>query len=306
MSGAESRRPEESPRTQGDPYAYPPAGVSGFLTTAAFLLMLFVLAPLAASGNGVLGLSAGLVVGFGLIGTITARRVPAPADQRIGLRSVPASAYGLVLLLAPIVFWLSELDNIAAEIVPRPEELSKEPDPAGSEADGGGISPRVLTLLEVALFAVFLRPVVEEFFFRGVVQQGAVAQLGARTGVIFQTLLYTVARSVTGAGSGYAMLSLMSQSLVEGMLLGGLRLGTGSILPGILLQGLINGIGLVSVGFAEQFPIEGFNLDGTHMSPWILAPSALVVLAGLHILRDEIATAPELPPAAPPDPPEDL
>ena len=66
--------PEPTPPTpSGDPYAFPPAGLSGFLTTAAFLLMLFVLAPLAASGNGVLGLSAGLVVGFGLIGRASCR-----------------------------------------------------------------------------------------------------------------------------------------------------------------------------------------------------------------------------------------
>ncbi len=291
--------PQGGPAPLGDPYAFPPAALSGFLTAAAFLVMVFVVAPLAAAGSGVLGLSAGTVLGFGLVGTLTARRVPAPADQRIGLRPPSKGALGIVLLLAPVVFWLSELDNVAAELVPRPEELTEEPDATGQAE--GGIDPKTLRLLEVGLFAVFLRPVVEEFFFRGVVQQGAVAQLGMRSGLIFQTVLYAAARSITGAGSGYAVLSLMSQSVVEGLLLGSLRLGTGSILPGILLQGLINGIGLLALGFAEQIPIEGLNLQEGHMSPWILVPALLPIGLGLRQLREKIATAPPLPPAAPPE-----
>lgn len=300
MNELDPNEPRPEPPPSGDPHAYPPAALSGFLTAAAFLVMIFVLAPLAASGSGVLGLSAGTVLGFGLVGTLTARRVPAPTDQRLGLRPMSTRALGIVLLLAPIVFWLSELDNVAAELSPRPEELTEEQPETGATNGGGLVDPKTLRLLEVALFAVFLRPVVEEFFFRGVVQQGAVAQLGMRSGLLFQTVLYATARSVTGAGSGYAVLSLMSQSVVEGLLLGSLRLGTGSILPGIVLQGLINGVGLLALGFAEEFPIEGLNLQEGHMSPWILLPALLPILLGLRHLRTDIATAPPLPPAPPP------
>ncbi len=285
------------PSFEPDPFAFPPPGLSGLLTLSGFLLLVMVLAPLATMGHGVLGMSLGLVVGFGLVGTWAAQRVPAPTERRIGLVGVSWSALGLVLWLAPLAFWLSELDNLAAELVPRP------PPVAVDEAPDDGDS--TLRLVEVALFAILLRPVVEEFFFRGVVQQGAVAALGMRGGVLLQTLLFTLVRSMTGAGSGYALLSLMSQALVEGLLLGRLRLATGSILPGILLQGIINAVGIGALAFAESLPIEGLNLQDGHMGAAWLIPSALSIAVGLRALETRLRSAEPLPPAAPPEPAED-
>jgi membrane protease YdiL (CAAX protease family) len=286
----------------GDPYAFPTASVSGLLTLLGFVLMLFVLAPLLTMGQDVLGLSAGMVIGFGLVGTLAARRIPAPADLRIGLRGFPPRLLGLVLLLAPIVFWLSELDNLAAELIGRPDPPEA---PGEAPAAGSGLSAQALRTIEIGLFAVLLRPVVEEFFFRGVIQQGAAAQLGTRSGILLSTVLFLTVRTVPAAGDPYAILSVTSQALVEGLLLGTLRHVSGSLLPGILLQGLVNGIGILAVAMAAQLPIEGFNLQEGHMSAAFLVPSGVCVALGILWLKRLAAEVVPLPPCPPPPDPED-
>jgi len=73
------------------------------LTLVGFVLMLFVLAPLIVAGHAVLGHSAGMVLGFGLVGSLAARRIPAPSDLRIGLRGIPLRLLGLVVLLVALM-----------------------------------------------------------------------------------------------------------------------------------------------------------------------------------------------------------
>lgn len=288
---------------KGDPHAFPTAAFSGVLTLVGFVLMLFVLAPLIVAGHAVLGHSAGMVLGFGLVGTLAARRIPAPSDLRIGLRGIPLRLLGLVLLLVPVVFWLSELDNLAADALGRPE-----PPEAANGADGEGalLSATALRSIEMGLFFVLLRPLIEEFFFRGVIQQGAIAQLGARSGILLSSLLFMTVRSIPAAGSPYAIAVLTSQALVEGLLLGSLRHVSGSLLPGILFQGLVNGFGLLALFFAAEVPIEGFNLQEGHMSVAFLLPSALSIGLGLAWMRRLAADVEPLPPCPPPPDPEDL
>ncbi len=283
-----------------DPFAFPPAHYGGLLTFAAVALMWFLFAV---TGAGILGLSVGLAVGLGLVGTLAARRVPDPVEQRIGLMKFQPGAIGLVLLFLPLVFWLSEVENIAADLFERPEipEADVDPEPGSS-----GFSSETLRLLEYGLFAVFLRPVVEEFFFRGVLQQGAVGQLGGRSGVILQALLFVIARGSAGIGSAYMLFWMMGQALIEGLLLGALRLGTGSILPGMLLQGLMNAVGLIAIAVVADVPIAGFNLrDEAHVSAAVLVPSAVSVALGLVLLRRRVAEREPLPPAEPPEFDED-
>ncbi|MAE95272.1 MAG: hypothetical protein CL910_11480 [Deltaproteobacteria bacterium] len=293
---------DERAKPGGDPYAFPTAGLSGVLTLVAFVLMLFVLAPLLTMGHAVLGHSAGMVVGFGLVGTLAARRVPAPAELRMGLRGFPVRLLGLLLLLVPVVFWLSELDNLAADALGRPEPPE---DAAGNGDQDAVLSVAALRTIEMGLFFVLLRPVIEEFFFRGVIQQGATAQLGARSGILLSTLLFMTVRSIPAAGSPYAIVVVTSQALVEGLLLGGLRHVSGSLLPGILLQGLVNGIGLLALLFAAEVPIAGFNLQEGHMSAVFLLPSALCVGVGLVWMRRLAADVEPLPPCPPPPDPDD-
>ena len=283
-----------------DPNAFPSPGTSTALTLAAFVLMLLVVAPLASAGHVVAGLAAGMVLGFGGVGSLAARRVPAPAELRIGLRGVPTRQVLIVLALVPLAVWLSELENVAAIWLERPEPAPQS-EPGIASPGEGLLSIRGLRTMEIALFVVLLRPVVEEFFFRGVVQQGAVATLGARGGLLASTLLFTLVRALTGSADEYTLFVLVFQSLLEGAVLGGLRLATGSLLPGILLQGLTNGVGLLAIHFAEDFPIQGFNTRDGHTDPTLLAASGLLIGWAVLTMRRLYAEAPPLPPAPEPE-----
>ncbi|MCP3984291.1 MAG: CPBP family intramembrane metalloprotease [bacterium] len=275
-----------------DLYAFPSPGIATALTLGAYVVMIFVAAPLAAAGHGVAGLAAGMVLGFGGVGSLAARRVPAPAELRLGLCGFQPRLLLLVLMLVPLTFWLSELENIVAIWLERPEPAS-----AVDSSSGGGSGLRTL---EIMLFAVLLRPVIEEFFFRGVIQQGAVAHLGARGGLVWSTVLFALARSLTGPTHEYAAIVIIAQSLFEGAALGGLRLATGSLLPGILLQGLMNGVGLVALSVADDFPIQGFTTFDGHTNPALLAGSLLLIGWAALKMRRLHAGAPPLPPAPEP------
>ncbi len=279
-AGDSAPRPTQE---RGAEPAFPSPGAGAALTGAAFLVMVLVMAPLLAAGQSVLGLALGLVIGFGGVGTLAARRVPAPVETRLGLRGVDTATLAIVLLLVPLAFWLSELDNLAAAVFPRPDRVA-EVAGAGAADETAPLSPAALRLVEVGLFAALLRPVVEEFFFRGVLQQGAVARLGRLNGVLHTTLLFTLVRTLPALGGSYAVASVASQALVEGGVLGLLRLRTGSLLPGILLEGAVNAVGLLALAWAEELPIPGLNIDEGHMSAAFLVPSAFSVALALALL----------------------
>jgi membrane protease YdiL (CAAX protease family) len=191
----------------------------------------------------------------------------------MGLRGFAPRLLLPVLLLLPFVLLASEIDNWIAWLFPAPE-------PATPEAPFAG-----LVALELVLFVVLLRPVLEEFFFRGVVQQGVVAALGARRGVLLCAVLFALLRASFGLGDAQRALTLAVQALCEGLLLGGLRLASGSILPGILLQMGTASVGLLALATKESFPIPGFNDGGTHTPLAWLLPAALSVTIGLSLLR---------------------
>ena len=281
------------------------------LTLGAWALMMFVFAVLAPSAGGTLGLALGCTLGFGAVGTLAARSVPAPADQRLGLRGFRPAWLGAVLLLLPAVVLVSEIDNRVAAALGRadattlrgesptdpapggvtfPEAADDDAGPAGEAppAPRAGPTPAdplgalgVLGTLEWVLFAALLRPVLEEFFFRGVVQQGMVGQLGAAPGLLVTALLFAAVRASLGLGSPTLMSSLGAQALAEGLLCGLLRLATGSILPSILLQAGMAGLGVLALVAAAALAIPGFNATGAHTPAAWLFPCALSVAAGV-------------------------
>ncbi|MCP5059417.1 MAG: CPBP family intramembrane metalloprotease [bacterium] len=261
-----------------DPEAFPSPAIATALTLAALMVMLLVVAPFFTAGHIVAGLAAGTVVGFGGVGSLAARRVPAPADQHLGLCGVPLKRLLIVLMLVPLVLWLSELENIVALWLERPEP-TPPPEPGSNGISEG------LRSLEIALFVVLLRPVVEEFFFRGVIQQGVVAHLGPGWGVLLSTLLFSLSRGLTGPTSEYGAVVVVLQMLVLGGVLGALRLATGSLLPGILLQGLMNSIEILALSVAEDFPIQGFTTLDSHTHPALLLPAALLIAWAIAKMR---------------------
>jgi membrane protease YdiL (CAAX protease family) len=244
------------------------------LTGLAWGAMVLVTVLATPSTGGTLGIALGTVLGLGGAGTLGARAIPAPAEQRIGLTGFPMRLLFPVLLLAPYVLLVSELDNWIAELFPPPDPESDTSFPLVG-----------LAAVEVVLFLVLLRPVLEEFFFRGVVQQGVVAVLGTRRGIVLTAVLFALVRASFGLGDTQRALTLAAQGFCEGLLLSGLRIATGSILPGVVLAMVTAGLGLLALSTKEAFVIPGFN-DGSAHTPlsWLL-PAALSVAAGLSWLR---------------------
>jgi membrane protease YdiL (CAAX protease family) len=242
------------------------------LTGLAWCVMVLVTVLATPATGGTLGLALGTALGLGGAGTLAARALPAPAERRIGLTGFAPGLLLPVLLLVPSVLLASEVDNWLQRFFPGAGPVEPEaPVPGG------------LAALELVLFAVLLRPVLEEFFFRGVLQQGLVAALGSGRGLVLVAVLFALVRASFGLGDAYRATTLGAQALVEGLLLGGLRLASGSILPGVALAMAMGAVGFAALAARERFPIPGFTGDGHTPLVWLL-PAALSVALALGLL----------------------
>ena len=259
-----------------------PLGALG-LTLGAWTVTLISAIALAPAGGGI-GMAVGLVLGFGGIATMAARGVPAPADVRLGLRRFDARILGWLALLLPLPLLLSELDNWVGVLLPVERDF-----PSGDEVG-------LLGIAESLLFLALLRPVVEEFFFRGVVQHGLVSHRGARAGVLLTAALYSLAHLGFYASDERAAASAALQGVVEGIVLGTLRIASGSILPGILLRTATSALGLFAVVGADALPIPGFNTGDPHTPALWLIPAAVSVALALRLIARAAAAAPNDPP----------
>lgn len=276
----------------------PGPGAALLLTLAAWSLVFFSGVVFAVAGLPGMGLALGHALGYGGLGSAVARAVPEPAALRLGLRGVGWRWLLPILALAPAALVLSELDNLVDLWIPRgalPEAADAPEAPA--------ITP--LALLEAALFTALLRPAVEEFFFRGVLQQGTVAALGPVQGVVLVAGLYAGVHATLDAQSLSLAVSLGVQFFAEGLMLGLLREASGSILPGIAVRALIRSGGLLAVAYPEVVRIPGFNLPGDHTPAVWLVPALVSVGAGLAFAAREARRRTRLPDPPPRDDEED-
>ncbi len=226
-----------------------------------------------------LALAIGLCLGYGGVGTVAARSVAPPADERLGLRGF-APRFALPILLAlPAIVLASEIDNWVRPLFP----ALPIPD-AAAEAPPDEAVLR-LAMVEVVIVLVLLRPVLEEFFFRGVVQQGLVAHLGAAGGVLQTALL-------SGLASGGLALpfgpdraaSDAVQAVFLGLWLGLLRQVSGSLLAAIVAAVLLEAASVaLGTGLAERIPIAGFNAPGEHTAVAVLAACVLPVATAVAL-----------------------
>ena len=156
---------------------------------------------------------------------------------------------------------------------------AREGEDAGPESEL--LAPLINTddpwsLLSAFIVMVGISPVVEEFLFRGVIQQGLVQRLGLLRGVTLGALLWTLLRPAPIAGfTRFFAAAIASFGL--GWALGIVRIATRSILGSILLAAIWAAIGLASVALEGRMQLPGMNVQGTHL-PWsITIASALLV-----------------------------
>jgi membrane protease YdiL (CAAX protease family) len=251
-----------------------------------------------ALGGSVVGAAFGAVLGFGGLGFLAARRVPDPSAQRLGLTPFPARAVAPVLLLAPAVLLVSELDNWLriAFSVPQQEALGVATLPAP----------------EAVVLAALLVPVLEEFFFRGVLLQGSASAFGRWRAILYvaalQILLVPALVIVYAASDDPRLaVSVASHGISTfgiGIACGLLRLATGSLLPCIALSAATTSLGVAAGALAERVPIPGFNAPGATTPAIYLVPAAVSVALGVWLLTRQLAREPALP-AIPPRGAED-
>jgi membrane protease YdiL (CAAX protease family) len=270
----------EAPRPFPSPLAASLLTMMGaFFTTAIALMVSDWASPTAAVGIGtVLGLG-----GAGLLGAVN---IPPPHAERVGLRGLRRQQLLPLLLLLPIALLASEVDNVVTALLPAPDVQ-----PEVQEAVETLSSDTRLALLETALVGVGLVPVVEEWFFRGVVQQGLVATMGAVGGIFVTALFFALGH---GAGlTPQAWVALIAQTLVLGLTFGYARHKTGSLLAAILLHIGVNGMGVAVMAAPQIVAVPGYNAPGAHTPLLVLWPALVSVAAGIWLLSKAIA--PEIP-----------
>lgn len=135
------------------------------------------------------------------------------------------------------------------------------------------------SLMEALIFFVGIEPVIHEFLFRGVIQQGLVAQLGLYRGVTLTSLLWTMLQPVPAMSAARFAAAFLSWFAL-GWLLGMVRAATGSILGSILLTALWSAVGLASIALTERAQIPGISIEGTHLPLEVTLLSAILVGVG--------------------------
>jgi membrane protease YdiL (CAAX protease family) len=147
---------------------------------------------------------------------------PPPRTDDIGL-----ACGGLALVVAPLLALAGLLDRMVPYEHPVVEFLQRNRDP--------------LAIGLVLLSAVVVAPLVEEWFFRRVLQGWLERRLAGRVGsaVVVSALAFALAHT----GHGLAPLPLF----LFGLVLGTIARQTGSLVPCILLHGLFNAVSIALV-----------------------------------------------------------
>jgi membrane protease YdiL (CAAX protease family) len=230
----------------------------------------------------VLGMSA--IVGYGIAFAFAVRNLPPSPGPRLGFLRAGSRAWRAIPFLLCSVLLISEVDNLVQEFLPLPEGLR------GAEvADLAGLVERFL----VIALAI---PLVEEVFYRGLLQPGLVNSLDRLRGVAVTTALQTAGALVL---SGPWVLPF---ALGYGLLLGLLREAGGSLWPCLALR---VGFGVITfLAYIGSFGIAGFDdMSAPHTPLIYLLPAALLLGVGLGLCRAALRSdVPYTPPNA--EPPE--
>jgi membrane protease YdiL (CAAX protease family) len=224
-------------------------------------------------------LGIGTVLGFGAAGALGATHVPPPHAERLGLRGLRLAQLPPLLLMVPLALLASEVDNTMRSFFPPPDAQKLAQQVFQRVPTHGD-----LALLESLVVVVGLVPVVEEWFFRGVLQQGLVARLGKGAGVFLCALLFAVGHGGPEL-SAASWAAVVTQILVLGLAFGWVREVSGSLVGAIVLHAGVNLAGVLAMAAEPVLAVPGYNAAGAHTPLVLLAPSAVAVVGGAAWLR---------------------
>lgn len=158
-----------------------------------------------------------------------------------------------------------ELDRIVSIFLPIPDELL-ETLSASLRAESA------LDWLLLILGAVIIASVAEELIFRGFFQVTLEMKGDITRAVMIASFTWTVT---------HMNIYWMIQIFLMGVIIGFLAWRTGSIIPAIIVHGINNFLALLFTNFGPDF--DWFEM-GSHVSPFILIPSLLVLILSLRQL----------------------
>lgn len=303
-------------RGPGSSEPYPGIGASLVLVLMAMFASVFTAIALLGLGE-IAAQGIGRAIGFGAVASMAIQRIGPPQGRRLGLRRLESEAIPLILCLVPAVFLMSELDNYAYDwapdepdllesLAPPPTDVPGTADGAGG-TDGGDASPsagaagggaidaadgstatetserRLIdpddtwSVLQGLILIAGLVPLIDGFFFFGVLQQGLVRKVGLLPGVFFAGLFWMLMRDYPVTGATRFVVGTISL-LGMGWLLGMVRIATGTVLGPILLSSAWAAIGFLSGAYEGVIEWPGMNVEGTHL-PFTLVLASLGIVA---------------------------
>jgi len=250
--------------------------VSAFFGSMFLSRLLFGISPLLAYGLGP-------VLAIGGIAILAARSIPEPHAERLGLAPFSEKLVPALLCLVPAVLVVKEIDNYLRDWVPGSQGLAQQ---VAALPEGVSLfdvsTPFAAT--QAIIVAVGLAPVVQEWFFRGVLQQGLVGAYGRMRGVVLTAFLYSMAH-VPIVGEDVDRVQPVISAFLVGCLYGLARLATGSVLAPMLLSASANALVLFGMATADSMVLPGFNSAGGHLPLSIGLPCALLVAIGVAGLK---------------------
>ncbi len=158
-----------------------------------------------------------------------------------------------------------EIDRIVQIFLPMPPELM-DGIIAGLQAE------TALDWVLLILGAVIIASIAEEMIFRGFFQVTLEMKGDITRAVMIASFTWTIT---------HLNIYWMIQIFIMGVIIGFLAWRTGSIIPPIIVHGINNLLSLIWHNFGDE--TDWFEL-GSHVSPFILIPSILVLILSLRHL----------------------
>jgi membrane protease YdiL (CAAX protease family) len=247
------------------------------LVSLAWLTVQLVGASLLRPLGAQLAVGIGLTLGVVAVSAFAWRALPPPRGERLGLRGVARRYLVCIVLLIPIAFVGSELEQLVRAVFPPPDlDVVARVRRAAVATD----TPR--RIAQTLAITIALAPALEEWLFRGLIQPGLVDAVGVRRGILVTSLLFGLWHGSFGL-SPAAWCSAFAGAFVYGLLLGIARHTSGSLLAALLLHIGINGMAVLGAALHRTLPIPVWNAPGEHVPAAVLAPALLAVALGVTL-----------------------